>query len=104
MYKPEIKLPEDDPNHWAIGRYWKGHGGFYWCESYESLRGFWLVKVDESGERQGDERTNVSTRALGRTFHRPHSRHPLHARTSPTDPTPHPYFSYPSAQEPESGV
>ena len=103
-----FNTPEDDPNHWAIGRYWRGahhHVNesrycFWWCDSHEEHHGFWLTEVDNDGELVPDGvRKNVSERAMNRTFLRPKMHHHLYGRTSPSDDSEHPHFSLQDGQE-----
>ncbi|OPE29613.1 hypothetical protein APB26_34330 [Pseudomonas aeruginosa] len=63
-----------DSSQPAIGltyRCWDGHT--YLCESWEEMRGYWMVRTDAPPGRRQDLpsmfRRNVSERAIGRTFH-----------------------------------
>jgi hypothetical protein len=47
----------------VVGKTYKGFDGTYLCFGYDPREGFWMRSVDS--ERQ----TNVSERAIGRTFH-----------------------------------
>jgi hypothetical protein len=63
-------FPQDKPDHPVIGNYFKAHGkGFvgtdvYYCDSYDPSQGFWMTSLTDP-----EHRTNVSERAIGRTFH-----------------------------------
>jgi hypothetical protein len=60
----EIKTPQTDPDHPVVGHYFKGtYGLTYYCESYDPSIGYQMNATD------GSRRTNVSERAIGRTFH-----------------------------------
>jgi len=60
-----IRTPATDPDHPVIGRSFRGWDGkTYLCESYDPTCGYWMTAVD------GSRRTNVSERAIGRTYHR----------------------------------
>lgn len=67
-----IKTPETDPNHMVIGHYFKTSAGsakgtaIYFCDSYDPAVDFWMTPVTRTKEVQ---RTNVSPRAIDRTFH-----------------------------------
>jgi hypothetical protein len=63
---------ETHPDHETIGKYYKAHGCIYFCDSYDTQLGFWMEPV--FGEIHGftekpPHRTNVSERAINRTFH-----------------------------------
>ncbi len=61
-----IKTPETDPNHYVVGKKWKGHNGYiYYCDSYDSNIGYWMTNINNP-----EDRRNVSERAIDRTFHR----------------------------------
>ncbi|MCS4089132.1 hypothetical protein [Rhizobium sp. BK176] len=67
-----ILLPEDRPDDHTIGKYFKGDGCIWFCDSYDTHIGYWMTPV--YGEMRSllqtpPERTNVSERAIGRTFH-----------------------------------
>jgi hypothetical protein len=67
-----ILSPEERPDHHTIGRYFKGDGCIWFCDSYDTQIGYWMTPV--YGEMRGllqkpPERCNVSERAIGRTFH-----------------------------------
>lgn len=71
----EIKTPETHPDHHTVGVHFKGDGVIWYCDSYDPSLGYWLTPV--YGERRGltdrkPERTNVSERAIDRTFHTIH--------------------------------
>jgi hypothetical protein len=72
--RPDDRLPCDNPDHDVIGRYFiSGVGGIYWCDSYDPHCGFWMTPAREGDTTFSDQpttRTNVSERAIGRTFHR----------------------------------
>lgn len=67
-------MPSDHPDHDTIGRYFiSGVGGIYWCDSYDPAIGFWMTPARDGDTTWSDlptKRTNVSERAIGRTFHR----------------------------------
>lgn len=70
-----IKTPETDPNHYVIGKYFKGMGILWYCDSYDTQLGYWMTPV--FGERDPNiygktERINVSERAIDRTIHTIH--------------------------------
>lgn len=66
----EILTPESRPDHETIGRKFRGPwGDIYYCDSYDRRIGFWMTKLDAAGSLT-KERTNVSERAIGRTYHR----------------------------------
>ncbi len=63
----------DVTDHDTIGQHFKAHDGkYYWCDSWVENMGFWMTEVDKDTQRIVPEgrRTNVSERAIGRTFHR----------------------------------
>jgi len=69
-----IKTPESHPAHRTIGRTfhaWDGHQ--YYCDSWESGRGYWMTRVDTQPEVSDDAsspyRRNVSEQAIGRNFY-----------------------------------
>lgn len=67
-----ILTPETNPDHHTIGKYFKGHGCLYYCDSYDTAIGYWMTPVfgeKYAGENSTPERTNVSERAINRTFH-----------------------------------
>jgi len=60
-----VPIVTSSPIHAVIGHRFKAwDGNVYLCES-EDEDGYWMVQVDKPSERR-----NVSTRAIGRTFHR----------------------------------
>lgn len=65
-----IKTPETDPDHPTVGHYFSAPNfsgpspAVYYCDSYDPRCGFWMTDIATQ------ERTNVSERAIGRTFHR----------------------------------
>ncbi|MDF9778902.1 hypothetical protein OKW11_005948 [Pseudomonas baetica] len=74
MIQTVVKTPESHPAHRTIGRTfhaWDGHQ--YYCDSWESGRGYWMTRVDAQSELRDDTpskfRRNVSERAIGRNFH-----------------------------------
>lgn len=65
--------PVDRPNHDVIGQHFKAHDGkYYYCDSWVENMGYWMTEVDKTTQHivPGGRRTNVSERAIGRTFHR----------------------------------
>ena len=63
----QIKTPETHPDHEVVGHYFNGPWGVeYYCDSYDPSCGYWMTPVKDDGEHK---RTNVSERAIGRTFH-----------------------------------
>ncbi len=84
MRSREIKIWQDHPDHETIGRWFKAWDGrIYFCNSHDPSCGFWMTAVlepdgglsDEPSEGQFGEvgrsrRTNVTERAIGRTYHR----------------------------------
>lgn len=62
----QIKTPESHPDHPVVGRTFKCpfYGKTYFCDSWDSGCGFWMTNVDDPVDR-----TCVSERAIGRTFH-----------------------------------
>lgn len=67
-----ILTPETHPDHDTVGHHFKAHGCIYLCDSYDTTSGFWMTPV--FGEEHAliggkPKRTNVSERAIGRTFH-----------------------------------
>lgn len=54
---------------WAdsvVGRYYRAWDGrTYLCFAYDPRQGFWMRAVDAGAPRE----TNVSERAIGRTYH-----------------------------------
>lgn len=66
-----ILTPESHPDHDVVGRYFKGFGVIWYCDSYDTSMGFWMTPV--FGEKHAfldkkPERTNVSERAIHRTI------------------------------------
>lgn len=64
----DIMTPQTHPNHDVIGQLFAAHhpqggAGIWYCDSYDPRQGFWMTLVN------GLHRTNVSTRAIGATFH-----------------------------------
>lgn len=73
MKKVKVITIADAPGHDTIGVVFKGHDGkMYLCDSWEDRAGFWMTEVDRNTlvVVPGGRRTNVSERAIGRTFHR----------------------------------
>lgn len=65
-----IKTYITHPQHLVIGRaFISGRGHYYFCDSYDPACGFWMTRWDFSGANTWPQRTNVSERAIGRTFH-----------------------------------
>ncbi len=64
-----IRTPETHPDDPVVGHLWRGtYGHDYFCESYDPSCGYWMNSVNEcNGEPP--RRTNVSERAIHRTFH-----------------------------------
>lgn len=61
----EIKTPQTHPDHHTVGHEFKAWDGKrYFCDSYDPRIGYWMTEVGNP-----DNRTNVSERAIGRTFH-----------------------------------
>ncbi len=74
MIQTILKTPESHPGHRTIGRTflaWDGHQ--YYCDSWESGRGYWMTRVEAEPELSSNTpskfRRNVSERAIGRNFH-----------------------------------
>jgi hypothetical protein len=60
-----ILTPENAPNHPVVGRMFRAYvSKVYYCDSYDPSCGYWMTNVDDPTDR-----TNVSERAIGRTFH-----------------------------------
>ncbi len=59
----EIITPSTHPDHHAVGRFFDGHKGPWYCDSYDPRCGYWMTSLD------GTRRKNVSERAIDRTFH-----------------------------------
>lgn len=60
-----IQTPKTHPNHEVVGKRFKAYNGrVYYCDSYDPRRGYWMTPEDNHADR-----TNVSERAIGRTFH-----------------------------------
>lgn len=58
-----------EPSGWVtsvVGRYYQSMGRVYVCDGYDPRHGFWMTSVDRLESRS----TNVSERAIDRTFHR----------------------------------
>jgi hypothetical protein len=67
----QIITPETHPDHWAVGKDFVGgiYSGRYFCDSMDSC-GLWMTPrqpVNLDGKPL--ERVNVSTAAIGRTYH-----------------------------------
>lgn len=61
----EILTPAERPNHHAIGRYFRGWDGqVYYCDSYQWGPDYGMTNVVDRTVRK-----EVSTAAIGRTFH-----------------------------------
>lgn len=64
-----IPWPDDyEPTSWVksvVGKRYKFDFRVYECFAYDPRQGFWMRTVDKGEFRQ----TNVSERAIGRTFH-----------------------------------
>lgn len=61
----EIKTPHTHPDHPVVGHLFIGWpGGLYYCDSYDPRIGYWMTPI-----KSGQERRNVSERAIGRTYH-----------------------------------
>lgn len=74
MIQIVIKTPESHPAHRTIGRTFHALDGHqYFCDSWESGRGYWMTRVDGQPDASDDKaskfRRNVSERAIGRNFH-----------------------------------
>lgn len=74
MERGTLITPETHPNHPVVGLCFKGWAGqVYFCDSFEFDLGFWMTRVDAPEDRRqdrsGEFRTNVSSRAIGATFH-----------------------------------
>lgn len=70
-----IQTPETHPGHHTIGRYFKGQGILWYCDSYDTRLGYWMTPV--FGERDpkiygATERINVSERAIDASIHTIH--------------------------------
>lgn len=64
----DIKTPETHPDHETVGSYFKAwNGHLYFCDSYDPRCGFWMTNILNAQDRR-----NVSTAAIGRTFHEQH--------------------------------
>jgi hypothetical protein len=64
-----IRTPESYPDHDVIGRWFVSHDGkIYYCDS-QDYEGYWMT--EENGTDRF-RRTNISTGAVNRTFHRIH--------------------------------
>lgn len=61
----------NSPDHTVIGRYFRAWDGKdYLCESWVENMGYWMAEVDTKQRIIPDgRRTNVSERAIGRTYH-----------------------------------
>ena len=74
-----IQTPDTHPNDDVIGQMFKSgrDGHTYYCDSYDPRRGYWMTRIDAPPENRADDdtmwRTNVSERAINRTYHRIHS-------------------------------
>jgi hypothetical protein len=72
MRDTTLLTPENRPDHAIIGQIFKGHGFFYYCDSYDPAQGFWMTPLYDQYDavlKRPVPRTNVSERAIGRTFH-----------------------------------
>lgn len=69
----KIITPETHPHHAVVGQHWKARGIIYFCDSYDRAIGFWMAPIDGQAVEDSwgltTKRTNVSERAIGRTFH-----------------------------------
>lgn len=64
--------PATHPKHHTVGKYFaSGWGGLIWyCDSYDPRLGYWMTPIDATDkEWRVVERTNVSERAIGASFH-----------------------------------
>lgn len=67
----EVLKPKDRPGRHAIGRIFTGYSikheksAQYFCDSCDPRIGFWMTNVEDP-----EDRSNVSERAIGRTYHR----------------------------------
>jgi hypothetical protein len=68
----KLLTPESHPDHDFVGKYFRGwlKGVVYHCDSYDPSCGYWMTPVTTSEENPNPQRTNVSERAIGRTYHR----------------------------------
>jgi hypothetical protein len=67
-----ILTPETHPEHDTVGHYFKAHGCIYLCDSYDTTIGYWMTPAfgeEHALTGRKPKRTNVSERAIGRTFH-----------------------------------
>lgn len=66
----KIKTADTDPNHHTVGHLFGGPdsqkpgGAIWYCDSYDPRMGYWMTRCDDPSRR-----TNVSERAIGRSFH-----------------------------------
>lgn len=63
-----IQYAENYPNHETLGHCFTGTwGSIYYCDSSDPSMGYWMTPLLGS---EDVKRTNVSERAIGRTYHK----------------------------------